>query len=66
MLDERCGPGTILINGECVLDSTPKQIESSPKGMGKEAIIAVVAGFIIAGTIGMILALISKASKSSN
>jgi len=66
VLDERCGPGTVLIDGECVLDSAPEPVESSPKGMGKETIIAVIAGFIIAGTVGLVLALISKASKSSN
>jgi len=34
--------------------------------MGKELIIAVVAGIVIAGTIGVILAIMSKASKSSD
>ena len=67
VLDERCGPGTILQNGACVLDSTPVQTSSpSTKGLGKELIIALVAGIVIAGTIGVILAIMSKASKSSN
>jgi len=34
--------------------------------MGKELGIALIASFIIAGAIGLILALISKASKSKN
>ncbi|MCV0409341.1 hypothetical protein [Nitrosopumilus sp.] len=66
VLDERCGPGTILKDGACVLDSTPVPAETSVKGMGKETIVAFVAAFVIAGTVGVILALISKASKSSN
>ncbi|MCV0366289.1 MAG: hypothetical protein K5798_03360 [Nitrosopumilus sp.] len=68
ILDERCGPGTILKDGACVLDSPPVLVpaETSVKGMGKETIVAFVAAFVIAGTVGVILALISKASKSSN
>jgi hypothetical protein len=71
VLDERCGPGTILKDGACVLDSAsipPVKVpaETSVKGMGKETIVAFVAAFVIAGTVGVILALISKASKSSN
>jgi len=67
VLNERCGPGTILEGGVCVLDSTPQSTSNtSVKGLGKELIIGVVAGIVIAGTIGIILAIISKASKSSN
>jgi hypothetical protein len=66
VLDERCGPGTSLEDGVCVLDSTPAPTSSNSKGLGKELIIAVVAGIAIAGTVGVILAIISKASKSSN
>ena len=67
VLDERCGPGTVLEDGVCVLDSTATPTSStSSKGMGKELIIALVAGIAIAGTIGVILAIISKASKSSD
>ena len=65
ILDQRCGPGTVLKNGECVLEQkTPTEV--STKGMGKELGIALIASFIIAGAIGLILALISKASKSKN
>jgi len=66
VLDERCGPGTSLEDGVCVLDSTPTPTSSTSKGQGKELIIAVVAGIVIAGTIGVILAIMSKASKSSD
>ena len=66
VLDEICGPGTSLEDGVCVLDSTPAPTSSNSKGLGKELIIAVVAGIVIAGTIGVILAIMSKASKSSD
>jgi len=66
ILDERCGPGTVLKDGVCILDSAPKPSETSPQGIGKEMVIAVIAAFILAGAIGIILALISKASKSKN
>jgi len=66
ILDERCGPGTVLKDGVCVLDSIPKPSETSSQGMGREMIIAVIAAFILAGSIGIILALISKASKSKD
>jgi|GEM_PF-1263006 hypothetical protein len=67
VLDERCGPGTVLKDGVCVLDSTATPTSgTSSKGMGKELIIGLVAGIAIAGTIGVVLAIISKASKSSD
>jgi hypothetical protein len=64
VLDERCGPGTVLKDGACVLESTPKSSETSVKGMGKELITGIVAALVIAGVIGIILGLISRASKS--
>ena len=63
-LDERCGPGTILKDGVCTLDSTPKSSETFTPGLGKGMIIGVVTAIVIAGAIGIILGLISKASKS--
>jgi len=66
ILDERCGPGTVLEDGVCVLDSTPQPTTTSSKGLGKELITGVVAAIAIAGVIGIILAIISKASKSSD
>ncbi len=66
VLDERCGPGTILQDGACVLESIPASSEVSIKGMGKEMVMGVIAAFVVAGIIGIILALMSKASKSKN
>ncbi len=64
VLDEMCGPGTILKDGVCVIKSTPITT-ASPKALGKELIYGFMAAFAIAGGIGIILGLISKASKSS-
>ncbi len=66
VLDERCGPGTVLKDGACVLESTPKSSETSVKGMGKELITGIIAALVIAGVVGIILGIISKASKSNN
>jgi len=66
VLDERCGPGTVLKDGECVVESTPQLSEISVKGMGKELIIGIVAALGVAGIIGIILGVISKASKNKN
>ncbi|MFB5624900.1 MAG: hypothetical protein ACE5RP_08325, partial [Nitrosopumilus sp.] len=65
VLDERCGPGTILKDGACVLDSTSKQSDSSAKGLGKDLMMGFAVAFIAAGIIGVILGIVSKASKSS-
>ena len=71
VLDERCGPGTILQDGVCVIvesqTSTPEisiPTSTSVKGLGKELGYGLIAAFIVAGAIGIILALMSKASKS--
>ncbi|MFQ5497995.1 MAG: hypothetical protein ACE5DU_08940, partial [Nitrosopumilus sp.] len=64
VLDEMCGPGTVLKDGACVLDSTPQPTQTPSKGMGRELVIGVIASFVVAGAIGIILALMSKASKS--
>ena len=66
VLDERCGSGTVLKDGVCVLDSTPKSSETSVKIDSRELITGVVAALAIAGVIGIILGIISKASKSKN
>ena len=68
VLDERCGPGTILKNGECVLDPTsqPSSGIEINKGMGRQLVIGIVAAFVIAGIVGLILGIMSKASKSGN
>ena len=66
-LDETCGPGTVLKDGVCVLDSTPAPASSGYfTGFGKELAYGVVAAFVVAGAVGIILALMSKASKSRN
>ena len=66
-LDETCGPGTVLEDGVCVLDSTPAPASSGYfTGFGKELAYGVVAAFVVAGAVGIILALMSKASKSRN
>lgn len=65
VLDERCGPGTILMDGVCVAEpkTTPSQSPSF-KGLGKELGYGLIAAFIVTGAIAIILALMSKASKS--
>lgn len=66
VLDERCGPGTVLKDGACVLVSTPQPSETSVKGLGKEMITGVIAAIAVAGAIGIILGLISRASRSKD
>ena len=63
VLDERCGPGTVLTDGVCVAEPAAKY---APRGLGTELVISLVTGFIIAGIIGGVLAIMSKASKSKN
>jgi len=64
ILDQRCGPGTILEDGACVLDSAP--VTSSSSGNSKELIMSITVAFVIAGIIGIILALISRANRNKN
>ena len=61
MLDERCGPGTVLKNGMCVAEPESTNTQT----LGKQLVYGFIAAFVIAGVIGIILALMSKASKSS-
>ncbi|MGH1566594.1 MAG: hypothetical protein ACRBB5_04075, partial [Nitrosopumilus sp.] len=61
-----CGPGTVLKDNACVLDSAPQSSPTSVKGMGKEFVIGITAAFVVAGVIGIILGLMSKASKEKN
>jgi hypothetical protein len=63
MLDERCGAGTVLKDGVCVVESVP--VTTTPKGLGKELIYGFIAAFVVAGIIGIILALMGKVGKSS-
>ena len=64
VLDERCGPGTVLKDDVCVLDSTP--LKSTSSGNSKELIMGVVVAFVIAGIVGIIFAIISKANRNKN
>jgi hypothetical protein len=64
ILDQRCGPGTILENDVCILDSTPTK--SSSSGNGKELIMGLTIAFVLAGIVGIIFAIISKASRNKN
>jgi len=67
VLDEKCGPGTVLKDDTCVLESTPPQSTVTvSKGMGSELVIGTIAAFGIAGGIGIILALISRAKQSKD
>ena len=64
-LPTQCGPGTVLQDGACVLDSTPQPSSSSIKGMGKDMVMGVIIAFVGAGVVGIVFALIGKANKSS-
>jgi hypothetical protein len=64
VLDQRCGPGTVLENDVCVLDQTP--VTPSSSGNSKELIMGVIVAFVIAGVIGIIFALISKANRNKH
>ena len=64
VLDQRCGPGTILENDVCVIDQTP--VTPSSSGNSKELIMGVTVAFVIAGVIGIIFALISKANRNKH
>jgi len=65
VLDQRCGPGTILENDVCVLDSTPA-LSTQSSGTSKELIMSIAVAFGIAGSIGIVLALIARAHKKKN
>jgi len=61
VLDEMCGPGTILKDGVCVIESTPTPT-SSPKSLAKEMVFGFIAALAVAGIVGLVFALIAKAS----
>ena len=64
VLDEACGPGTILQDDTCIIDPTPQQPAAPKTGLAKELIFGAVAGFVVAGIVGVFLAIISRASKN--
>lgn len=65
VLDETCGPGTILSDGVCVLDqSAPLATQS--RGMGFDLLMPIVAAFVIAFIVMIILWAIGRAGRSKN
>ncbi len=65
VLDETCGAGTILKDGVCVLEESAPQTTSS-RGMGFELIMPVVAAFVIAFIIMIVLWAIGRAGRNKN
>jgi len=68
VLDETCGPGTVLVGGQCVLDESapaPKPTTSG-RGMAFEFAVPLVAAFIIAFVIMIVLWAIGKAGRNKN
>ena len=70
VLDERCGSGTVLKYGSCVLandgPTTQPSKTSSVKTFSVELIFGVIITFVVAGAIGLIAAIMMKASKRKN
>ena len=63
VLDQRCGPGTVLEGDSCVLN--PNSISPTKSlGTSKELIISFTGALAIAGTVGIIFALISRANRN--
>ena len=62
----QCGPGTILKDGACILDSTYQPTTTSVKGLGKDLMMGLIAAIAIAGVVGIILGILAKASKSND
>ena len=56
-----CGPGTILVDGVCVLDDSPAPVDDKPRPIGRDLMYGAAAGFLSAGVIGVILALARRA-----
>ena len=67
VLDERCGPGTVLENNACV-SLTPLLFHPLHNLLehSKELIISFTIAFVIAGIVGIVLALVAKAHKNKN
>lgn len=61
-LSEMCGEGTTLVDGQCVADPTVAT-EAPVKGLGIQLVTSLIIGFVIAGIVGVVLGVISKASK---
>ena len=63
VLDERCGPGTMLVDDACVLVQDVAPETDNPQVSDKEVVYGVIGGFVIAGAIGIVLALMYRASR---
>ena len=66
VLDNSCGPGTILEDGVCVLESTSALPGTPSPVNNRELIASVTIAFVIAGIVGIFLGLIAKANKNKN
>ncbi len=66
VLDETCGPGTILTDGVCVLDQSQVPQVTQSRGMAFDLVMPIVAAFVIAFIIMIILWAIGKAGRSKN
>ena len=70
VLDERCGPGTVLKYGSCVLATdesiTQPSKTSSTRTFSMELLFGVIITFVVAGTIGLLAAIMIKANKRKN
>ena len=61
VLDQSCGTGTILKDGQCVLETS-----TMPEGQGQQFLFGIIAAFIIAVIIMIVLWGIGKAGKTKN
>jgi len=66
VLDNSCGPGTVLEDGICVLESASVLPSTYSPGNNRELITSVTIAFVIAGIVGIFLGLIAKANKNKN
>ncbi len=65
VLDERCGPGTIFEDGQCVLEGAP-QPSGTSRSDAFQMVYGLVAAFVIAFIIMIILWAIGRASRTKN
>ena len=61
---QQCGPGTILKDGQCILDTTAPIQDT--KSMSKEFVIAIIAAFLIAIIVMFVLWAIGKAGRAKH
>ena len=66
VFDNSCGPGTVLEDGVCILESISALPSISSTGNNRELITSVTIAFVISGIIGVFLGLIAKANKNKN